>query len=227
MIGILAGMGPRSTAPFIEKIVEMCQVRHGARNDMDFPPMMIYSCPTPFYLGQAVDHSLMQRAILAGITRLAATGVSYIAIPCNLAHVYFESIRQSVDTPVLDMVQETLSFLPMDCRRVAVLATAATIESEIYQKGLAASNREYIGMLRWQTAVDQILSEIKCGAVTEKTRRLWQDLMHDINKTASAAIIACTDLNIVADKENASLITIDSSTCLAQAVVDRFYKRSE
>lgn len=33
MIGILAGMGPRSTAPFIDLVVNECQLQYGAKYD--------------------------------------------------------------------------------------------------------------------------------------------------------------------------------------------------
>ncbi|WBV23599.1 MULTISPECIES: hypothetical protein [Pantoea] len=36
-IGVLAGMGPRSTAPFIDMLVTDCQVGYGAKYDLDFP----------------------------------------------------------------------------------------------------------------------------------------------------------------------------------------------
>jgi len=31
MIGILAGMGPKSTGPFVDKVVEQCQKIYGAK----------------------------------------------------------------------------------------------------------------------------------------------------------------------------------------------------
>lgn len=51
-VGILAGMGPRSTAPFIDLVVTEYQVQYGARVDIDFPKMMICSQPAPFYEGR-------------------------------------------------------------------------------------------------------------------------------------------------------------------------------
>jgi hypothetical protein len=36
-IGILAGMGPRSTGPFVDRVVAECQLQYGARHDIDFP----------------------------------------------------------------------------------------------------------------------------------------------------------------------------------------------
>lgn len=37
MIGILAGMGPKLTAPFVDKVVHLCQQIYDAKNDIDFP----------------------------------------------------------------------------------------------------------------------------------------------------------------------------------------------
>lgn len=34
-------MGPRSTAPFIDLVITECQTQYGARDDIDFPRMMI------------------------------------------------------------------------------------------------------------------------------------------------------------------------------------------
>jgi len=36
-IGILAGMGPRSTAPFLELVLDQCQIQYGAKYDIDYP----------------------------------------------------------------------------------------------------------------------------------------------------------------------------------------------
>lgn len=49
-LGVLAGMGPRSTAPFIDMLVDECQKQYGARFDIDYPKMHIISLPTPFSL---------------------------------------------------------------------------------------------------------------------------------------------------------------------------------
>lgn len=49
LIGILAGMGPRSTAPFVDLVIDECQSQYGATFDIDFPRMLILSQPTPFF----------------------------------------------------------------------------------------------------------------------------------------------------------------------------------
>jgi aspartate racemase len=43
IIGIPAGMGPKSTGPFIDQVISSFQSSTGAKNDIDFPPIIIYS----------------------------------------------------------------------------------------------------------------------------------------------------------------------------------------
>jgi aspartate racemase len=56
-IGILAGMGPTSTAPFIELMIEECRRQYGARDDIDFPRMLICSQPAAFCHDRPLDHA--------------------------------------------------------------------------------------------------------------------------------------------------------------------------
>ena len=67
ILGILAGMGPRSTAVFVNNVVEACTYMYGAKNDIDFPPMSIFSLPTPFYPNQELNHKEMLDCLKDGI----------------------------------------------------------------------------------------------------------------------------------------------------------------
>ncbi|OFD89089.1 amino-acid racemase [Bacillus mycoides] len=213
MIGILAGMGPKSTGPFVDTIVAGCQTTYGAKHDMDFPHMMIYSCPTPFYMDRPIDHAAMKKAIIEGAQKLEITGVDFIAMPCNTAHLYFEELQCSISIPILNIVDETLQTIPENTKRVALLATEATVQAGIYQDGIAKRNIEYIHNEKWQTMITQIITCIKSGEV-EEARKLWNALVLQLRDEVDTAIIACTDLNVVANEG-----FVDSAQCLAKAVV--------
>ncbi len=225
MIGILAGMGPKSTAPFIDKVVDLCQRRHGARHDIDFPPMLIYSCPTPFYLDRPVDSDALRDAIAAGAARLAACSVDYLAVPCNIAHVYFDSIQAAVPVPILNMVAATVAAVPSAAVRITVLATSSTLDAGIYQQGLRQAGKEFVSQPGWQERVTETIRLIKGGQAAAEAKTLWDGLLEDVGAHADAAVIACTDLNVVADGAPSPLPLVDSSACLATAVVDRYYSR--
>ncbi|MBG9838911.1 MULTISPECIES: aspartate/glutamate racemase family protein [Bacillus cereus group] len=213
MIGILAGMGPKSTGPFVDTVVAGCQTIYGAKHDMDFPHMMIYSCPTPFYMDRPIDHEAMKKAIIEGAQKLESTGASFIAMPCNTAHLYFEELQQSLSIPILNIVDETLQAIPETAKRVALLATEATVQSGIYQDGIAKRNIEYIHYEQWQESINEIITYIKSGEV-EESHELWNALVLQLREEVDTAIIACTDLNVVVSEN-----FVDSSQCLAKAVV--------
>ncbi len=99
------------------------------KHDMDFPHMMIYSCPTPFYMDRPIDHEAMKKAIIKGAQKLESTGVDFIAMPCNTAHLYFEELQHSLSIPILNIVDETLQIIPKNVKRVALLATEANCSS--------------------------------------------------------------------------------------------------
>ncbi len=61
--------------------------------------------------------------------------------------------------------------------------------------------------------INQIITYIKSGEV-EEARELWNALVLQLREVVDTAIIACTDLNVVASED-----FVDSSQCLAKAVV--------
>lgn len=226
MIGILAGMGPKSTGPFVDKIVEECQKIYGATNDIDFPHMMIYSCPSPFYVDKPINHTDMEKAIINGARRLERTDVDFIAIPCNTAHIYFNQLKNSVSVPLLNMVDETILKIPKNTKKVALLATNPTVQSGIFQDSFFKHGFDFIHKDSWQTYVNQIIGKIKQGQINESLH-LWDEFYSELAETIDTAIIACTDLNVVTDKKSSDIYLVDSSTCLAQAVVHKYLSLTE
>ncbi|MDX8365570.1 aspartate/glutamate racemase family protein [Cytobacillus sp. IB215665] len=227
MIGILGGMGPKSTGPFIDNVVEQCQKIYGATYDIDFPHMMIYSCPTPFYIDRPINHEEMAKTIINGAKKLETTGVDFIAIPCNTAHLYFSKLKESISVPILNMIDETIKEIPINTRKVALLATAPTIQSGLYEQTFSLNDVEYVHKNSWQTCVNQIISAVKSGEISDGAQ-LWSKLCWELNEAVDTAILACTDLNIVSHQiPNDNNITIvDSSDCLARAVVNKYLSLS-
>lgn len=178
--------------------------------------MMIYSCPTPFYMDRPIDHEAMKKAIIEGAQKLESTGVEFLAMPCNTAHLYFEELQCSLSVPILNIVDETLQAIPENTKRVALLATEATVQAGIYQDGIIKRNIEYIHHEKWQESINQIISCIKGGKI-EKAHELWNALVLQLRDEVDTAIIACTDLNVVASED-----FVDSAQCLAKAVVKMY-----
>ena len=222
VIGILSGMGPKSTSPFIDNVIKNCQELYNAKDDIEFPHIMIYSCPTPFYLDKPINHYEMENAIIEGAKKLENTGVNFIAIPCNTAHVYFDQISKSLSIPLLNMIDETINTISTKSKKVAILGTVSTIESNIYQNKLKFLKLEYVENIEWQKYVNEIIKNIKSTDKIDQAIILWKTLYIELLDSVDTVIIACTDLNVIINNMKDKLQIIDSSDCLAKAIVNKY-----
>ena len=88
--------------------------------------MLIYSLPTPFYLDRLIDHKLMEETICSGLKKVESCGVTFIAMLCNTAHLYFDALQASINVSLMDMVNITLDALPPSAKNIAILDTRPT-----------------------------------------------------------------------------------------------------
>lgn len=224
-IGILAGMGPKTTGPFIDQVVSECQSMLGAKEDIDFPPMMIYSLPTPFFIDRPIDHEIIEKTLCTGIKRLEASGVAFIAMPCNTAHTYFNKLKQCVNVPLLNIINATLKAIPSSSKKIAILGTHQTLDSKLYQSGLEQLGLSHVIQPSWQSLIDELILRIKKADDSQLLVDLWKKLSKELEKhRIDTIILACTDLTIITSKFENSFLVLDSSLCLAKEVVNRWKK---
>lgn len=218
-IGILAGMGPQSTAPFLDLVIAECRRQYGALDDIDFPAMMIYSLPAPFYPDRPLDHAVMESTIRDGLQQLEQTGVDFIAIPCNTAHIYHPQLARSIGRPLLNMVELALSAIPESTRGVAVIAARPTIESGIYQNGILNRGPKVIDP-QWQIDVDRLIGVTRSEHDPTFFCKLWNGLLARAKSAgADTVLIACMDLSGISAHIDTDLRILDAGRCLAHEIV--------
>lgn len=227
LIGILAGMGPRSTAPFVDLVIDECQRQYGARDDEEFPPMMIYALPAPFYLDRPIDHDALRAAIRDGLRRLADTGVAFVAMPCNTAHIFYDDLAAAIDVPLLNMVDEALCAVPAGASRVALLATRPTVAAGIYQAALTRAGLELVSVSGQQGQVDRLLAAIKSSADRRAAEGMWRAFLAELAaEGVDTALLACTDLNAVSAASPSGITLLDATQRLAAATVREWCRRT-
>lgn len=221
-------MGPKSTAPFIDLIISECQKQYGAHYDEDFPHILIYSLPTPFYVDKPIDHKKMKEVLCKGLRKLETCGADFIAIPSNSPHVYFDDLKKCVSVPLMNIIDVTIMSLGKKPLKVAMLATRTTMDSKMYQKSLKQKGHQIIENEEWQKQVDFLIKSIKQGSETGVITDAWKKLMVSIKReNVDAVIIACTDLTVLTKGKANRIHFIDSSECLAKAVVKRYLELSQ
>lgn len=221
-IGILAGMGPRSTGPFLDLIVTACQEIYGARHDIDFPKMLICSQPAPFYEDRPIDHAALEAATLSGLKHLESAGVDFLAIACNTVHIYYPRLAASVSVPLLNIVELAVQAVPGSAEAVALVATRPTVEAGIFQSALRSAGHQVVD-LDWQDEVDSLLSAVRESTDPLVFRHLWAPLFEKARAAGvDAVLVACLDLSGVVRFAETKLPVVDAADCLARAIVERW-----
>jgi aspartate racemase len=225
LLGILAGMGPRSTGPFLDLVITECQLQYGARDDADFPKMMICSQPVPFYEDRPNDNAAIFAATRDGLVHLERTGADLLAIACNTAHIFYPDLARSVRAPLLNMVELAVAAIPEAARKVAVLAARPTTEAGIYQARIEARGLA-VAEIDWQDDIDHLLGATRGATTSEEFARSWAGLMEKAEAAgADTVLVACLDLSGILAHARTGLTVVDAARSLARELVAEWVRR--
>ena len=219
-IGLLAGMGVKSTAPFLDLIIDECRRQYGAAQQDEYPQMVVFSWPIPFRVGEAIDEQALGARIAAGVRRLSATGVDFIAIPANMPHMFWEQLKAAAAVPLLNMIEITAESIPPHSEAVALLAVRPTRDSGLYHRPLAKRGIRVVATDRMQDQIDAILQALWRGDDGAGIRQRWDALIRLArDEGATRGLIACTDLNAIENIARSELPLLDATRALAERVV--------
>jgi aspartate racemase len=228
LIGALVGMGPNSTAPFYDAVINYARKLYGAKNDMDFPEMVLISLPTPFFPGVEPNHQQMVTILTDAITRLNRLEVNYIVIPCNIVHRYYDILQKASTVPILNIIDITvnkLQYLSSKEVIVALIGARSTVEAGLYQKQITDKGFKIFHTPKLQHKMDRLLTELKTNNLCEKTKNYWIDIVHYLEKNdCDYGIIACTDISPCIRVCSGKLLLIDSMDALAEATVEQYMR---
>lgn len=223
VLGVLGGVGPLATIYFADLVIKMTD----AKNDQEHIAMVILNHATiPDRTAYILDNTKPNPlpVMIEDAQRLEANGCDYIVIPCNTAHYFFDEIQKSVDVPIINILEETVSYAEKtvpNLRCVGILATEGTIISGAYQSVLKKHGLE----CRVPSEEDQksltniIYNQVKAGERVDICEFLR--IVGELKKAGSdAVVLGCTELSIIKKDFNLSRLDIvDSMECLARTSI--------
>lgn len=222
-VGILGGMGPMATVDFYGKIVQETP----ATTDQEHIKVVMWSDPeVPDRTAAVLDGGPDPFPwLVRGIVRLESLGAHLVAVPCNLAHVFLDRVRELVTVPVLDMIDETgfvLEAMFPNGGSIALLASTGTIRSNLYQERLRplGINVEVPDDDEQQNLVMQTIRSIKAGDVsTDTVTQLIEACNPLFRRGVDAVVAGCTELPLVLGTADIGVPIVDPTRILARAVV--------
>lgn len=198
LLGVLGGLGPMSTVYFCELLLAHTH----AECDADHIDMLISSrATTPdrtaFILGRSKEDPLP--VMLEEAHRLERAGASLLVIPCNTAHYFYDGLKSGCDLPILNIIEETVSFLHRKgVKTIGLLATDGTVFSGSYERvcqkyGMSCLFPDQDGQ---KTVMSIIYDAIKQNKPVDRSAfvRVANSL---IDRGCERLVLGCTELSLL------------------------------
>lgn len=228
--GILGGMGPGTTADFYLDVNRLAE----GRGEAERPEMVILNVPLNYQIEQELltNETGLEKYLpylIASARKLEKAGSDFLAIPCNTVHELYDQVAESVDVPILHIVDETVKSLKRNnTASAAVLATGQTVSSGMYQDFMDqagieclipdAEDQNRLNILVSKLVTAEGLEGEALGEEAVWVRRRVNEYLSGVG----TVILGCTDFHIVLPDYDASKV-VDSMQILAEATVDRIY----
>lgn len=226
ILGIFGGMGPEATADLYRKIVELTP----ANQDQDHIPTLIYSLPQVPERTQCIRNNDLSIVpyITEGVTRLEKAGASFIAIPCNTVHYYFNYMKNAVNIPIIHMIEETVAEVAVkhpDARKVGLLATAGTLGSGLYENELAKCGYQVIvpdEKIENEKVMPAVFA-VKSGHDRRASEKLLaQAGRHLVERGAETIILGCTEIPLAFNVQSVNVPVVDATRVLAGRAIQMY-----
>lgn len=213
-VGILGGMGPAATVELMARVIRAVP----ATDDADHVPLLVDQNPqVPSRIAHLIDGTGPDPApVLAAMARrLVGAGARALAMPCNTAHAWAETIRAAVPVPFLDMVALTVAQAAarVPGGRVAILGSPALRRAGVYDGPCRAAGLVPVWPQDEGARLALIRAVKRDGALPDH-RAAFASLAAAAQ--ADLGIVACTEFSALADPGPG---LIDSLDVLVAAIV--------
>lgn len=226
ILGVIGGLGPLSTAHFMELVVKMTD----AETEQDNVDMIVYNFPSiPDRSGYILGYYMKNpyHGLLHVGNALVAQNVDLIAIPCMTAHYFYGELSSRIEVPIIDAIKETaLQLKQLGITTVGIMATEGTISSGLFTRELDKQGIAAVlpSPTHQKDVTHLIYQNIKAGLEPEmeRFRRVEAQLRAD---GAEAIILGCTELSLIKRDHTLGPGFLDAMEVLAQQSVLRCGKQ--
>jgi aspartate racemase len=221
-IGLVGGIGPESTLDYYRRIIAACAGRPGA----PVPEIVIFSGRMHELLDlvAAKDWDGVTSWLLAKIDALRAAGADLAAITANTPHVVFDRVQARSPLPLRSIVEATRREAErLGARRLGLLGTRFTMQSDFYARALAAGGMETVvpSPAEQERIHELLMTEIELGVLEDSTR---QELLGIVKRMIDAhridaVVLGCTELPLILDRSEHGIPFLNTTAIHVEDVV--------
>ena len=226
-VGVMGGLGPMATVYFYDMIVRLTD----ANRDQEHIDMVVVNrATTPdrtdYIIGKSTNSP--SDVLKKDAKRLESFGTDFLVITCNTAHYFYDEIRNSVDIPVLNIIEETVKYAKnQGHKKLGILATTGNINTKLYQNMCQKHGIEFMILdeNRQANIMSIIYDDIKSGKPADMNK--FNSIVDYLkNNDCDGAILGCTELSILKNDNNLdNEFYIDSLEVLAVKTIENCGKK--
>ncbi|MEM7212839.1 MAG: amino acid racemase [Pseudomonadota bacterium] len=191
------------------------------------PEISMHTPPLAEYVSalDAADLDAVARLMQRSAEILAGAGADFLICPDNTIHQAMDLVRPKSPLPWLHIANVTLAEASRQgLTTLAILGTASLVRSDLYpeaarQRGLTAicpSDK----VIR---EVDRIIfEELVPGHVDPASRKAVSGYIRELEaQGCDGVVLGCTELPLLIDQEDSSILILDTTRLLARAALDK------
>lgn len=224
IIGIIGGMGPQASAELYRLIISQARHRYGARENDEYPEVVIDSVPVPDFLA---DTKKMEEAAMIledRVKRLTVYGATTITLACNTACILNDRLQKQTDKPLISVVDEVVRTIVGKSTNVLLLASPTSLRLGLYQLVLSRYNVSFVmprqkDFRELEYIIRGVLGDEKRDFLMRKLVRVAERYSDD---SIDGIVLGCTELPLVFPADYV-LPVYDSLSILANSLLRRYY----
>lgn len=222
-LGLVGGLSWTSTARYYEIINKLVQRKLGGQHSA---PLLIESLDFAAVASCVSDDDWDCAAtqLIDAAHRLEGAGAGALLICANSMHRVYDQVQAAVSIPILHIADEVGKAMQADgVEKAALIGTRRVMTEKFYRQRLVAHGVSLLPPdMELAEQVDRIFyDELTLGKVNRESQRFMKSSLTDIAKQdVQAAVLACTELEMIVDVRANVLPIYDCTSIHALAGVD-------
>ena len=160
---------------------------------------------------------------MPGVKGLEKVGADFIVIPCNTVHHFINEMQESVQIPILSIIEETKKeILAQDMSCVGVLASKTTVELKLYESILVDTISPDFDQ---QAIISGVIESVMGGKHTPlHTNQLKSIIDCYVDNGAEWVVLGCTELPLAIEQKHTKAKLFNTIEILAISALKEAYK---
>lgn len=225
-IGLIGGMGPHASAYFYKLLLDKSTEKYGAKNNDDFPEIILDSLPVPDFISNTNNLSVAKKMLFSRVKLLTKFDCGAIGMVCNTGHLLQDNFVELSDGRFVSMIDSVAKYSNLiRFKKVGIFATPVTIDSKIYDKSLSKFGINVVYPCKSvQQFHEQLIRSFISGNKNLERKEKLKSITEKFVKTnkLDGIILGCTELPLIFPKMK-NVKIVDCMNVLADELLSKYY----